>query len=121
MHNAIAHQEVESPWLCGTTALQQLTHPCAITTILILDPKDTTIPATIKEINYPAKTRAILATKKERGVNTFVFNQRSLKNKQNFQYIQKLLPYYSWENPRLQAVLMQRLLIIRVKILNLQN
>lgn len=51
MHNAIAHQEVESPWLCGTTALQQLTHPCAITTILILDPKDTTIPATIKEIN----------------------------------------------------------------------
>jgi len=51
------HQEQERPWLCVSTALQQLKHPPVISIVLILNPKLFTIPTARKNINsIPAKT-----------------------------------------------------------------
>lgn len=47
----------ESPWLCASTALQQLGHWCFISIILILNTRHSTIPATRKNIDaVPAET-----------------------------------------------------------------
>jgi len=45
-------EKLKSPWLGVSTALQQLKHQRVINTLLILNPKHSTLPATMRrEIN----------------------------------------------------------------------
>jgi len=53
-------EEEKRPWLCVSTAQQQLKHPCVINTVFSTNAKHSPILATMKKINsFPAKASAV--------------------------------------------------------------
>lgn len=58
--------DTTSPWLWESTAQHELKHQCVINTILILNPKHSTVPANKMKINsIPAGTRTKIKVKSE--------------------------------------------------------
>ena len=56
----LVRQKQKSPWLCASTALQQLKHWCVVTSILIKNPRHCITQASTKIVNsVSAKTRTI--------------------------------------------------------------
>lgn len=86
------HEKQKSPWLSVSTTQPQLKHQCDANIILILNPKYSIVPATMKKINpIPAKTRTF------RTQNSWFYNTSSFIVCFDFFELRNIIQTYNYQ------------------------